>query len=118
MKSTLIAALAGLAAATAQAGCIYPRSPESLPDGNIATFEEMVEAQKAVRQFNDDIAAYNACLELEMKSFEKGGLYDEQRLNELRAMQAKKNNSAVDEVESVVGRFNEQLRVFKARDKK
>ena len=39
------------------------------------------------------------------------------RLTELRAMQAKKNNAAVDEVQAVADRFNEQLRIFKARDK-
>ena len=118
MRSILIAALAGMAAATAQAACIYPRAPEQLPDGNTASYDEMVAAQQLVRQFNEDITAYNACLDLEMKSFEESGLYDEQRLAELRAMQGKKNNSAVDEVESVVGRFNEQLRAFKVRDKK
>lgn len=118
MRIFLIAVLAGLAAGAAQAGCIYPRAPEQFPDGNTATYDEMVAAQQAVRQFNEDISAYNSCLDLEMKSFEESGLYDEARLNELRAMQAKKNNSAVDEVEAVVGRFNEQLRVFKTRGKK
>jgi len=70
-----------------------------------------------MRQFNEDINAYNACLDLEMTTFEKSGEYDENRLTELRAMQAKKNNAAVDEVQSVADRFNEQLRIFKARDK-
>ncbi|TAK54371.1 MAG: hypothetical protein EPO25_07430 [Gammaproteobacteria bacterium] len=118
MRSILIAALATLATATAQAACIYPRAPEQLPDGNTASYDEMVAAQQAVRQFNEDITAYNTCLDLEMKSFEESGLYDEARLTELRAMQAKKNNSAVDEVEAIVSRFNEQLRAFKVRDKK
>ena len=73
--------------------------------------------QKAVQQFNEDINAYNSCLDLEMATLEKSGAYDENRLTELRAMQAKKNNAAVDEVQAVADRFNEQLRIFKARDK-
>jgi len=112
-----LALLALAASGAAQAACIYPRSPERLPDGATATYEEMVAAQKVVKQFNEDINAYNACLDLEMTTLEQSGTYDENRLAELRAMQAKKNNAAVDEVQSVADRFNEQLRIFKARDK-
>ena len=91
--------------------------PDQIPDGSKASYEEMVAGQKQVQQFNNDINAYNACLDLELESLEKSGQYDENRLAELRAMQAKKNNAAVDEVQAVADRFNEQLRIFKARDK-
>jgi hypothetical protein len=104
------------AAGVAEATCIYPRAPEQVPDGSTATYEEMAAAQKTVRQFNDDIDSYNSCLDLEMATLEKSGTYDENRLAELRAMQAKKNNAAVDEVQALADRFNEQLRIFKARD--
>jgi uncharacterized protein YfkK (UPF0435 family) len=105
------------AAAAAEAACIYPRAPDQLPDGAKATYEEMVAGQKAVQQFNADITAYNTCLDMEMQALESSGEYDDNRLAELRAMQAKKNNAAVDEVQAVADRFNEQLRIFKARDK-
>ena len=111
------ALIAFLACSAAQATCIYPRAPERVPDGNTATYEEMAIAQKAVQQFNEDINAYNACLDIEMSTLEKSGQYDENRLTELRAMQAKKNNAAVDEVQAVADQFNEQLRIFKTRDK-
>ncbi len=118
-KTIAIAALLTcLAAGTAQATCIYPRAPERVPDGKTAAYEEMVAAQQAVQQFNEDINAYNACLDMEMLSLEQSGLYDANRLMELRAMQAKKNNAAVDEVQAVADQFNEQLRIFKAREKK
>jgi hypothetical protein len=117
MTRLTFAFLALAAAGAAQAACIYPRAPDRLPDGSTATYEEMAAAQKAVKQFNDDINAYNACLDLEMVTLEKSGAYDENRLTELRAMQAKKNNAAVDEVQAVADRFNEQLRIFKSRDK-
>ncbi|MGB5132478.1 MAG: hypothetical protein WBO00_07680, partial [Steroidobacteraceae bacterium] len=103
---------------SAQAACIYPRAPEHLPDGKTASYDEMVAAQKAVVQFNEDINSYNTCLDLEMASLEQSGQFDQARLMELRAMQAKKNNAAVDEVQAVADQFNEQLRIFKARDKK
>jgi hypothetical protein len=105
------------ASGAAEATCIYPRAPDRVPDGTTASYEEMAAAQKAVQQFNSDINSYNACLDLEMATLEKSGAYDENRLAELRAMQAKKNNAAVDEVQALADRFNEQLRIFKARDK-
>jgi hypothetical protein len=105
------------AAGWAEATCIYPRAPDRVPDGATATYEEMVAAQKAVQQFNADINSYNTCLDLEMATLEKSGAYDENRMSELRAMQAKKNNAAVDEVQTLADRFNEQLRIFTARDK-
>lgn len=117
MTRTILALLALLAAGTAQAACIYPRAPERVPDGKTASYEEMLAAQKAVQQFNEDINSYNSCLDMEMTAYERSGQFDENRLAELRAMQAKKNNAAVDEVQSIADRFNEQLRIFKARDK-
>ena len=121
MKSPILAAVAlvaTLGAASASAACIYPRPPETVPDGATATYDEMVEAQKAVRQFDADVTAYNTCLELELQALLANPEIDEGRKQELRVMQAKKNNAAVDDVQAVVDRFNEQLRVFRERNKK
>ncbi|MGQ0384752.1 MAG: hypothetical protein ACT4UP_08755 [Gammaproteobacteria bacterium] len=117
MRLAPIALLAMLATGAAQAACIYPRAPQRIPDGKTATYEEMLAVHKQVTQFNDDINAYNACLDLEMTALERSGLYDENRLEELRAMHVKKNNAAVDEVQTVADAFNEQLAIFKTRDK-
>ena len=121
MKSPFLAEVAmmtTLGAASASAACIYPRPPENVPDGATATYEEMVEAQKAVKQFDADVTAYNTCLELELQALLANPEIDEGRKQELRVMQAKKNNAAVDDVQAVVDRFNEQLRVFRERNKK
>jgi uncharacterized protein YfkK (UPF0435 family) len=117
MTRLTLAVLALLAAGSAQATCIYPRAPDKVPDGKSASEAEMVAAHKAVQVFNEDITAYTACLELEMTALVQSGSYDENRLNELRAMQAKKNNAAVDEAQAVADQFNEQLRVYNARGK-
>ncbi len=117
MSRITFALFALLTAGAAQATCIYPRAPDRVPDGKTASYEEMAAAQKAVQQFNEDINAYNACLDMEMTALEQSGQYDENRLTELRAMQAKKNNAAVDEVQAIADQFNEQLRIFKSRDK-
>ena len=121
MKMVILSAvllLTGLAATAAQATCIYPRPPENLPDGATATYEEMVAAQTAVKQFDADIAAYNTCLAMELQALLASGAIDDARRAELEAMQVKKNNAAVDEAQVVADRFNEQLRVYKERNKK
>jgi hypothetical protein len=121
MKRTTLAAcviLASLAAGAAQATCIYPREPEGIPDGATATYDEMVAAQKAVKQFDADITAYNACLDMELQSILADPSLDEAKKAEIAAMQAKKNNAAVDHVTAVADRFNEQLHAYQAAHKK
>ena len=110
--------LAGLAAVQAQAACIYPRAPENIPDGSTATLEQMIEAQKAVKQFDADISAYNACLDMELQALLADPSLDEARRNELKVMHAKKNNAAVDDAQVVVDRFNEQRKAYMEAQKK
>jgi hypothetical protein len=110
--------LASLATGAAQATCIYPREPENIPDGATATYDEMVAAQTAVKQFDADISAYNACLEMELQAILADPDLDEARKAEFGTMQAKKNNAAVDHAQAVATRFNEQLRAYKDAHKK
>lgn len=107
-----------LLATTAGATCIYPRPPQNLPDGAKATYDEMVTAQTSVKAFDKDIAAYNACLDMELQSIMASTELDDARKAELQAMHAKKNNAAVDEAQAVADRFNEQLRAYKAANAK
>jgi hypothetical protein len=121
MKKMILASLvllASLAAIPARAACIYPRPPENVPDGATATYEQMVEAQKAVKQFDADVTAYNACLDMELQSLLADPGLDDARKAELQAMQVKKNNAAVDEAQALADRFNEQLRAYKEAHKK
>jgi hypothetical protein len=119
-KTPLVALtlLATLVAATAQAACIYPRAPDNIPDGRTATYDQMVAAQQAVKQFDTDIAAYNACLTMELEALLADPNIDDARKAELADMQVKKNNAAVDEAQTVADRFNEQLRAYKEANKK
>lgn len=103
-------------AATAQGTCIYPRPPESMPDGLTATRDQMVAAYATVKQFDADIAAYNTCLELELQAALANPELAEPDRQRLRAMQAQKNNAAVDHAEQIAQNFNEQLRAFNSRE--
>ena len=97
------------------ADCSYPPPPAKLPDGNTATMEEMVEAKKAVTQYNKDINAYVACIKLEHETAvtNAGDKITPEQKAEMEKMEVQKNNAAVDQLQSVADRFNEQVRAYK-----
>jgi hypothetical protein len=81
---------------------------------------EMLEAKKAVTQYNKDINAYVACIKLEHEAaVTKVGDNPtaEQKADIARAEQVEvqKNNAAVDQLQSIADRFNEQVRIYKAK---
>ena len=100
-----------LGAANAQAECAFPKAPASIPDGKTASEPEMVAAMTAFKAYNDEVTAFGACLEEETKSKASGTA----QLMQLKTMQTKKHNAAIDELQAKAKLFNEQVRVFKAR---
>jgi len=112
--------LAALAAAPVYADCVMPNPPK-IPDGATATLDEMKGAQQSMREYNDLIKAYTDCLGLEatkeMTAAKNAKVSDEER-KKLENAQAQKNNSAVDQATEVTARFNEQVRIYKARASK
>ncbi len=114
MGLTLIAAVL---AAPAYADCSYPKAPTKIPDGNTAALEEMVTAKNAVQAYNKEMDAYLACIKLEADdTFAKqGATLNEDQKKQIAAMYAQKNDAAVDELQSIAARLNEQIRVYKAK---
>jgi hypothetical protein len=86
----IILAMALIAAAPAFADCPYPAAPGKLPDGASATMQD------------DQIAKAGDQLKPERKT-------------EMQRVEAQKHNAAVDQLQSVADRFNEQVKVFKAK---
>lgn len=95
----------------AHADCVYPKAPASIPDGKTATEEQMVAAMTAFKAYDADVKSYGSCLEQETKDKAAGTA----QLMQLKTMQTKKLNAAVEELQSKAKEFNEQVRVFKAR---
>jgi hypothetical protein len=114
-----ITALTALAAPV-YADCSYPPPPSKIPDGNTATMEEMIEAKKAVTQYNKDINAYVSCIKLEhetavSKVGDKPTPEQKEDIKRMEAMEVQKNNAAVDQLQSIADRFNEQVRIYKQK---
>jgi|SRR5215469_10842950 len=100
------------------ADCPYPQAPAKLPDGATATLEEMVAGQKTVQAYEKAINEYNACIDKALDdAITKGGdqLKPEQKAD-MQRVEAQKHNAAVDQLQSVADRFNEQVKIYKARN--
>ena len=95
----------------AHAECTYPKAPAGMPDGKTASEAEMVEAMKAFKAYNEEVTAFGSCLDQETKNKAAGTA----QLMQLKTLQMKKHNAAVDELQSKAKAFNEQVRLYKAR---
>jgi hypothetical protein len=102
--TVLVAALAGLA--SAHAACTYPAGI-SVPDGTIATEAEMKEAGKAVKEYMAAVESYLACLDDEEKAL-GDAVTDEQK-----KVHTARHNAAVDALNAIADRYNEQVQLFK-----
>jgi len=123
MKALLVlGAAAALAAGAAYADCPYPAAPDRMPDGASASMQEMLAGQKAVGEYNKAIGDYNACIDKELAdAIAKGGdkLKPEQKAD-MQRIANQKHNAAIDQLQKIADRFNEQVKIYKAKssDKK
>src|SRR5690606_24765343 len=123
MKNQIAAALllAGmLTSSIAAAECVYPKAPASVPDGKTATEEEMLAGMRAVKEYNAQVTAYLSCLDMQMQTdiSNAGADASPETISQIKAINAKRHNAAVEELEAHAARFNEQVKAYKAREKK
>jgi hypothetical protein len=122
MKALLAIALTAAIAAPVYADCTYPQSTPKIPDGATATLEEMVAGQKAIGEYQKAINDYTACIDKELDAYlaNAGDKLKPKDKEERQRVEAQKHNAAVDQLQGVADRFNEQVKVYKARtaDKK
>ena len=106
LASSCLAVLATCAAFAASA-CETP-AMISIPDGKSATMEQLLAAQAQVKTYMAAMNEYLACIDGEAAA--KG----EDAPDQYQAMMATRHNTAVSEMESVAGAFNDQVKAFKA----
>lgn len=102
--STLLAALLCSGSVLA---CDYPVQLVEIPEGETATKDEMIAAQKSVKAYMAAMDVYIKCLEAMLE-----GKTDEE-LARLQQIQTMRHNSAVEAMEIVADRFNVQVRAYK-----
>jgi hypothetical protein len=108
--------VASLMLGTAYAECTYPRAPTHIPDGKTATQEEMLNAMKAVKEYDAQVTAYLQCLD-EEKAARIAAIPDAtpEQIAQIEAIHVKRYNAAVEELQAHAQRFNEQVKEFKRR---
>jgi hypothetical protein len=119
MKAFLAIALtSALITLPVYADCPYPQAPAKLPDGATATLEDMIAGQKAVQAYEKAINDYNACIDkgLEEQIAKAGDQLKPEEKAKMQQLEAQKHNAAVDQLQSVADRFNEQVKIYKARN--
>lgn len=110
---TVVAIALSVLGANAYAECSYPKGLDSIPDGSTASEAEMKAAMDAFKSYNDAVNAYGACLDEETNS--KQSTMAAAQIRQMKTIQSKKYNSAVEELKAKAEKFNSQVRVYKAR---
>ena len=113
----IILAMALIAAGPAFADCPYPPTPGKLPDGASASMQDMLDGQKTVKEYEKAVNDYTSCIDkdLDDQIAKAGDQLKPERKTEMQRVEAQKHNAAVDQLQSIADRFNEQVKVFKAK---
>lgn len=97
---------------SARADCTAPDAAVQIPDGSTATRDQMVAAQREVKAYDTAVKAYGDCLQHALDAkLASGG-----NKQELEAQYDKLNNAEVDRLQRLAGKFNDELRAFKAKN--
>jgi hypothetical protein len=124
LSTTLLALPLLLACgAAAAAACVYPQAPQSLPNGNQATKEEMLAAQGVVKEYKKNVEeVYLPCLEQEktaaVAALDTMDAEYTAKVAAIDAVHAKKHNAALDELTALAARWNEERKAYSAAQTK
>jgi hypothetical protein len=104
VRGAVVALAVSFLASRAHGECKSPLSPHKIPEGATATEQEMAIAMQTLKRFGVDVRNYLKCLEFE---------FTQNRLSPDE--QAQQHNAAVEGLRRTTEKFNEQVKIFKAR---
>lgn len=108
--AALVFLAGGLIAGGAHAAdCSYPPDSYIIPNGASDSKEDMLEAKRSVQDYVAKMQEYIDCLAADIDAA------DEEVSPQRVEMQVKRHDAAIDQMESVAARFNEQLRLYRER---
>jgi hypothetical protein len=104
----------------AEAACVYPQAPQSFPNGQKATKEEMLTAQGTIKEYSKTVQeTYLPCLEEEMNTaiaaLDPADPEFEKKKVSAEAIHAKKHNAALDELQAVADHWKVEMTAYKAK---
>ena len=116
-------ALLALSAAAQAATCVYPQAPQALPNGAKATKDEMLAAQAVVKEYAKNVQeVYLVCLDQnkdeQIAALDPADPELAAKKATIETVHAKKYNSALDELQALVDRWNAEKKAFGAQEAK
>lgn len=113
MKSKISLAVMMLLLSPLALACDYPERPKS-PNGASASKEQMLDGQRAIKDYMSAMEAYLACIDQEEQ--DAVAALEDPSDDELKSREAaitKKYNAAVQEMELTAAKFNDEVRAYK-----
>ena len=115
MKLMSAIAAAILFASPLAFACDYPPRVD-MPDGTSASTGEMMAGQKSVKAFMASMEEYLVCIEKEEEEAVAALVEpSDEELASRKSAVDKKYNAAVDGMQLIAAKFNEQVRAYKAQ---
>ena len=94
----------------AQAECIVPASP-IIPDGNVASLDELKAAQSAFKGMQDNFFEYRECITTKIEKLDTSS----EEFEEAKATLTAKDDAAFATLNEVADNLNSAIRVYKAK---
>lgn len=114
--STILLAALTLSISAAQAQqaetCELSSTTPVIPDGNVASMDELLAAQSAIKGFQASLGEYRTCLDSQRVAFDPA---TEEGLAGLAQIDGK-YNASVDSEEAVAASFNAAVKAYNARN--
>lgn len=116
--SYLVAAVAILGVSPVYAACTMPAPVTNIPDGNTATPNDILDAQKSVVALNDQTHTYLDCIHKEHDAAiaAAGPGISTVQADKIDKDETQKNNAAVDQLNSTIQKFNASVAAYKAKN--
>ena len=110
LKTLVSCAFAFGLSTNAWAECTPPSAP-IIPDGNVASQDELIAAQSAYKAFEKKFYDFRDCLTAKEKAISlEASDYEAQKADIVAA-----DNAAFEELNRVANKFNSAVKAFKAR---
>ena len=105
MRVAATLAMLGCALSVNAQTCEYPEEV-AVPDGSVASKEEMLTGKAGVQTYMAAMQEYLDCIETETNAA------GEEPTDEEKKILVSRHNAAVDEMETLAAAFNKQLRAY------
>lgn len=91
--------------------CALPETTPIIPDGNIASEDELFSAQQSVKSFQETLLDYRECLAKKEAKLDPEAEESQARIAQLRKL----SDESIDFEKTVAEEFNQAVRAFKER---